>query len=327
MARTDWSDFEIYGGSDINKGLNEPKQTIPLFVNPTDNDFGWFFSQKQSFGYRTSFAESASGEQYYGGRFITSTGNFYLFSIPLGSTYANFTQFLDYQFYEVQDLFDDASVSGSWTTAGPGSVTETGGYINIKSDNNDANPSYAIWTGKNYYGGVNNILFDIKDSGDSSRHHRMYLQDENGSTVLINDVADLADVEAGWGHYQVMVDGLHNKALRWWYPVSVTRGFSFGSVDLSTLGGSVWNLKFEAEGTGATIANMQVRYYVDGPITSPQSTATPYGRTDLNASAAMTEGIESTLTAGSVFIGSITLTIASNEVGLFRGGVVTWREN
>lgn len=328
MARTDWSDFEILGGSDLNKNRNEVKQNIPLFVNPKNDDFGWFFANRKSFGYRTDYVDNAPvGDEYYGGKYIQSTSNFYLLPIPLGSTYSKFTQFLDYQFYNVQDTFDDASVSGSWTTDGPGSVLEGSGSLHIKSANADATASYAIWTDKNYYGSVNTILFDINDSGDSSRKHRMKLQDENGSIVTIIEVADLSDPYAGWAHYQVMIDSLHNKALKWLYPSASTTYYSFGSVDLSALGGSVWNLRFEAQGTGATTANMSVRYYVDGPVLSPQSTVTPYGRTDLNSSTSMTEGIESTLTEGSVFIGSVTVTIASGEVGIFRGGVITWRND
>jgi len=321
MARTDWSDYVILGGSDVNKISNEPKQTTPLFVNPVDKNFGWFFSQRKSFGYRSDFVlNSPGGDDYYGGKFMTSSTNFYLAPILLGSDYSNFTHFLDYQFYNVQDLFDDASVSGSWTLDVPGSVSEHDGFLDIETANGvEVN---AIWTAKNYYGSVNTVLFDLSGSGDGNQKFRMYLEDETGSSVKIVEGASTADPRQG---YQLIIDGTNNKALAWRDPIG-TQSYSFSSTDLSTLGGSVWNVRFAAFTPSASGCDLHIRYFVDGLLTSPQSTVAIYGKTDLNSSTAMTEGVESTITSGSFFIGSVAITIAANEVGLFRGGVVTWRE-
>lgn len=201
---------------------------------------------------------------------LTSTSN-----IDTGNTTAMYSADDDvYYFCSIFDEFDDASVdTNRWssTTGGTGTVTETGGYIQLSHSLGVAGTATLLSDG----GAGQTTPLDFKSfSGNSEFIFRYDAINTGGSATVQMQLSDGTNhvtlVSAGTGTTGDIVRVVINKSGE---TVDVYKGdttVTSDDVDISSLVGSNWYFRLNFSGDTSPASHIRIHFlgYIDGTSTT-----------------------------------------------------------
>lgn len=192
------------------------------------------------------------------------------------------------------DAFDDASISGDWTTAtaDSGTVTETGGYLQLFSANATASQASAYYTGVNYYQTTKRIYFYSNHyvaTGVQSGTQTYTIRVTDGSTdVTLKSYAIIDEIDTNL-FFEIKFNGTNDTC-----DLYINGVLDSAGIDLSTLTNN-WYVKFDVRETASNFSlTVKVYFLSDNNLVSPSSTITPKISNDSGSS------FENSLTQSSI---------------------------